>query len=249
MGRQQLIDSQQRQQSLYIQNPICQPVQPQLDKKAEVQRIKQQLLDYQREIEMLQKQREFNKLLKQQKLLQQQQQTREINEEEQSKKGAFHDPNEEYENHRNGEEFDEDEEGQEEEEDDEDLKRFDRRLNNNQNVHHHHQFHNQQKLFSDHLKNNQIHETAIHSKPVNYQQQQNQSNEKLFQKLYKVIDNGQILNNDDYIVDGQEYNLSTYQTHNLISKKPKKPEVKTESDVSSLINQFKLLNGQSPSTS
>jgi hypothetical protein len=49
-------------------------VQPQTKPMSEVERIKLELLGYQREIEMMQKKREQNKLLKQQQQLQQQQQ-------------------------------------------------------------------------------------------------------------------------------------------------------------------------------
>ena len=272
-----------------VSNPVVIHQQPALDKRSEVERIKQQLLDYQREIEAMQKQREYNKLIKQQKLEQQK-----LEQEKMALRNELSprfpkentvDPTEEYENHRNGAEQAEDEE--EGDEDDEDMRRFDRPNAELNQHHHHHKIPQHQRHFEENLKNNQIQETAIHSKPANYHHYQqlpkptngnhsdNNNKSQIFHKLYQMnkidahtpsngyssvqhhfndaFDDHSENDDDEFEVDGQEYNLSTYQTHNLISKKSKvnHPSDADQSsstvDVTNLINQLKLINNTNSS--
>ena len=153
------------------------------NKMSEVERIKQELLGYQREIELMQKQREYAKLMKQQK--QQQQELERLKHE--CSKGAeggaiataAASAAEPAAGHTNGVEqanaVSHDEEA-------DDLKRFERAskaepsqqqqqqrfdpetLAALHHTHHHMQYQCQEQLG----KSNQIHEAAIHSKPLNY---------------------------------------------------------------------------------
>ena len=153
------------------------------NKMSEVERIKQELLGYQREIELMQKQREYAKLMKQQK--QQQQELERLKQE--CSKGAEGGPvttnassaTETATGHTNGVQqansVSHDEEA-------DDLKRFERasKAESSQQQQQqqrfdpetlaalHHTHHHMQYQCQEQGKSNQIHEAAIHSKPLNY---------------------------------------------------------------------------------
>jgi hypothetical protein len=243
MGRQQQHQlAENRIEQVVVNNNNSKPVN---SKMSEVEKIKQELLGYQREIEMMQKQREAAKMLKQQKLLEQQ-------------KSNSNNNNHVNGNHSNStsnkEQFD-----------------ADHLAALHQTHHQHHSMQHQIK------SNNQINEAAIHSKPINYDNQNyklnngsfnndvnnklnnNNNNNKKYvnninnnnDKEEEDIEDGECSRqeeNDDQVYEGQEYILETYKTNNLMSKK-KSINQQQESklvnddsiDVSNLINQFRSM--------
>lgn len=326
MGRQQLVENVNKDLNSRLMpnadaaEPILvyhqqQQQQAQPKQLSEVEKIKQELLGYQKEIELMQKQREYAKMLKKQKqdelIMQQQQQQQQqatsmttqpsdnelenasiktqsssVNSDQLAVPPPPHlrlnqtlnhstntekylDCNEDFISNDNlsishyhdadeGDEEEDEEETDAESEltkngdDEEDLVRFQRvqqpldpqMLAAMHVTHHHHHQLGQQAP----IKNlTQIHEAAVHSKPLNY-------------SFKNGSRGGEDSADDDLVVDGKEYILSTHKTNNLMShKKTKKTSKKNKEeqphqqppqpvhnddsvDVANLISQFRSLN-------
>jgi hypothetical protein len=224
MERQQMtnpriskVEHQLPHQQQINNNPSSKPVN---SKMSEVEKIKQELLGYQREIEMMQKQREYAKQLKQQQkeqeLLKQQQQ-KNTNESVENKKSDQDSTTNNQHVNINGNHTDTSSNLNKTELDADRFEQNSKEIFDADNlaalhqIHHHQQQNNSNEI---QIKSNQIHEAAIHSKPINYSSSNN-SNNNINNQTNLKLNNG--LNSND--VNNKLFNKNEINNVNNGNKK------------------------------